>query len=307
MTEGVLMMAVLDLFSRRQRRLRGEVSDVYTYDNIPNDLRVQIAHIIMDAFTDPNDYTFASKCYTLIVKALRKEVGVFQLIDCPKDSQDELINYLIKCLGTDATLDIIEICFRCIDNWVRDQVYNPLMGADEAIKELNDRFREAGIGYQYESGEIIRVDSQIVHSEMVKPALVLLHKKIYSNAGEEFLAAHKHYRDGRYQECLTSCAKAFESVMKIICDKRRWPYNQKDNASKLVDAILSNGLIPTHFQTQFNALRSMLESGIPTPRNQQSAHGQGAIKIEVPDYLASFLLHQTAATILMLAQAEEAL
>ncbi|PTN09871.1 hypothetical protein C8N47_103168 [Mangrovibacterium marinum] len=42
-------MAIIDLFSKRQKRLRGDVPDVYTYNNIPNDLRVRIVHIIRDA------------------------------------------------------------------------------------------------------------------------------------------------------------------------------------------------------------------------------------------------------------------
>lgn len=300
-------MAVLDLFSKRQRRLRGEVSDVYVYDQMPHELRVQIIHIVTEAFINQGDYSFDDGCYKEIVKVLRKERGVFELIKFPKNSQHELFNHLLQCESVEKALDVVELCFRFIDYWMRNNNYRPAMSADDAIKELNERFKEASVGYQYESGEIIRVDSQIVHSEVVKPALILLHKKMYANAEQEFLSAHKHYRDGRYQECLTNCAKAFESVMKIICEKRKWKYGQNDTASKLVDVIISNELVPGHFLTQFSALRSMLESGIPTVRNKQAAHGQGAVKINVPDYLASFLLHQTAATILMLAQAEEAL
>jgi len=39
-------MAILELFSKRQKKLRGEVPDVYQYTDIPNPLRVQIIHII---------------------------------------------------------------------------------------------------------------------------------------------------------------------------------------------------------------------------------------------------------------------
>jgi hypothetical protein len=42
-------MPIFDLFSKRQKRLRGEVPGVYTYDQIPQTLRVQIVHIIRDA------------------------------------------------------------------------------------------------------------------------------------------------------------------------------------------------------------------------------------------------------------------
>jgi len=42
-------MTVFDLFSKRQKRLRGEVPDVYTYDSLPRTLRNQIVHIWNDS------------------------------------------------------------------------------------------------------------------------------------------------------------------------------------------------------------------------------------------------------------------
>lgn len=42
-------MGIYNLYSKRQRQLRGEIPDVFSYDNIPNSLRVQIVHIIRDA------------------------------------------------------------------------------------------------------------------------------------------------------------------------------------------------------------------------------------------------------------------
>ena len=50
------------------------------------------------------------------------------------------------------------------------------MTVDDAVVELNTRFREHGIGYQFESNKIVRVDSQFLHQEAVKPALQLLLK-----------------------------------------------------------------------------------------------------------------------------------
>jgi hypothetical protein len=110
---------------------------------------------------------------------------------------------------------------------------------------LNQRFLEHGVGYQYESGEIIRVDSKLVHAEVVKPALGVLTNPIYSGANEEYLSAHQHYRDGKYKECLNDCLKSFESTMKAICSKRGWTYDKdKDTAKKLIDICFDNGLVP---------------------------------------------------------------
>ena len=60
--------------------------------------------------------------------------------------------------------------------------------ADDAINELNTRFREHGIGFQFVEGEIVRVDSELIHSEAVKPALRLLNEKNYHGAQQEFFS-----------------------------------------------------------------------------------------------------------------------
>ena len=173
---------------------------------------------------------------------------------------------------------------------------------------MNYRFREHGVGYQYESGEIIRVDSQILHSEAVKPTLTFLSRQMYEGANEEFLKSFEHYRKGDYKECLNECLKAFESTMKAICDKRSWVYDpSRSTANVLIGVCFANELIPNFLQTQFNSLRTSLESGVPTTRNRLGGHGQGSSPVVVPEYLAGYLLHLTASTILMLAKAEEAL
>jgi len=41
-------MATYSLFSKRQKKLRGEFPDVYQYEEIPQEFRVQIIHIIQD-------------------------------------------------------------------------------------------------------------------------------------------------------------------------------------------------------------------------------------------------------------------
>jgi hypothetical protein len=209
---------------------------------------------------------------------------------------------LLNC-DNEQAIDIIELSFKYINTVVRKYNRNVVsckINADDAIAELNIRFREHGIGYQFESNELIRVDSTFLHSEVIKPALTLLSDKMYQGANEEFLKAHEHYRHGRNKECLNECLKAFESVMKAICKKRKWKYEENDTAKKLIDICFANGLIPNYLQSQFNALRSLIESGIPTIRNRLGGHGQGTEKIEVDDYVAGYALNLTASNIFFL-------
>ena len=180
------------------------------------------------------------------------------------------------------------------------------LSPDDAIAELNGRFQEHGVGYQFESGKIIHVDSKFVHAEIVKPVLqVLRDNKMYKGANEEFLSAHEHYRHRRYKECLNDCLKSFESVMKSMCDKHEWSYSKTDTAKRLIDVCFTNNLIPAFMQSQITSLRALLESGVPTVRNKLSGHGQGTAPTMVTQAFASYALHLTATNILFLTQQEE--
>jgi hypothetical protein len=217
--------------------------------------------------------------------------------------------FFLKCENIEKALDVIEISFRLVKNVAGDYYYKQYaevkIEPEEAISELNVRFHEHGIGYQFESGEIIRIDSKYIHAETVKPTLDVLSDNIYTGANVEFLKAHEHYRHKRYKECLNECLKSFESTMKIISEKRKWKYNSNDTAKTLLDICFRNGLIPGFFQAQFSSLRTSLESGIPTVRNKLSGHGQGVEQREVPQYMARYLLNLTATSILLLTDAEK--
>jgi len=71
------LMAIFDLFSKRQKRLRGEVPDIYTYDDIPQSLRVQIVHIIRDCIGERKDYmmTKQEKLTNLFITRFVENMG----------------------------------------------------------------------------------------------------------------------------------------------------------------------------------------------------------------------------------------
>lgn len=221
----------------------------------------------------------------------------------------EVADLLLQTDDLEQALDIVELCFRSVDTASRDYTY---MGrhqsneiADKAIYELNQRFKEHAVGYQFVNGEILRVDSQLLHAEVIKPAFRLLESKSYAGPQEEFLKAHEHYRHGNSKEALNECLKSFESLMKAICAKRRWTVTGKETASSLIKVCMENGLIPAFWQTQFTSLKSLLEAGVPTGRNNLAGHGQGAEPTVVPDYLVAYMLHMTGACLVFLATAEQ--
>ena len=297
-------MPVFDLFSKRQKRLRGDVPEVYVYDDIPDPLRVQIVHIWSRAIGTRNQYdrygeNRVRKVYDIIADILCQEYGYFQLPgeEYPHSRYQELVGFFLSVKDVERVLDAIELSFRYIHNG-KTQV------ADDAVKELNVRFREHGVGFQFLGGQIVRVDSEYVHSEAIKPAIRLLHEKRYAGAQQEFLNAHRHYRKEETKEALNDCLKALESVMKAICDKRRWRYPKNATAKALIDVCFENELIPSFWQSQYSGLRTLLESGVPPGRNRLSGHGQGTEPVEVPGHIAAYMLHMTASAIVFLAEAE---
>ena len=197
------------IFSNRQQRIQGEIPDTYPSETIPDELRFQVLYIWgkMWGKADYNDYfgkfqlsELARDAFNFIEMTLREEYGVHSLDgdDDPDEDGYDLYravrDFLLKTEDTNKVIDVIEVSFRYIDQVIRDKFYVPnddgldeIFGTsppdishdgippDEAIDLLNRRFRDHNVWYQYESGQnesgqIVKVDSPDIHSEMVKPA-----------------------------------------------------------------------------------------------------------------------------------------
>jgi hypothetical protein len=59
-------------------------------------------------------------------------------------------------------------------------------------------------------------------------------------------------------------------------------------------------------QGEFKSLRALLESAVPTVRNQMGEHGAGTTPRAVPKELAAFQLHQAGAAIVFLIEHDRA-
>ena len=172
-----------ELFSKRQQRIQGENPDTYQYETIPDKLRVQIFYIWGKIWETPFHNSFgqlqvsslAYNAYMSIEATLREEYGVLSLDGDDDPDEDGYGFYrvvrkiLLETEDTNKVIDVIEVSFRYIDQEIRDISYDGIP-PDEAIDQLNQRFCEHSVWYQYESGQIERVDSPDIHSEVVKPA-----------------------------------------------------------------------------------------------------------------------------------------
>lgn len=309
-------MAVFDLYSKRQKRLRGEVIDVYVYDTFPAPLRMQLSYMIKDLLGDKSqlrEFPMPSDAYEQIVKILRKEYGIEKLhsdtISGYYDSEfNDLHNFLISEPDVERCLDAVELCYAVGDSLARKQIYLSQRDAsshvDDCIQELNTRFKEAGRGYELIDRKIIRIDSQLLHSEVVKPAIGFLNAEGFEGARDEFFGAYEHYRHGNHEEALVDALKAFESTMKVILTANGKNYGAGDTASKLILGCRDAGLMPAFNEFQMSSLVNVLTSGIPTLRNKNGGHGQGEAVRTVEPEIVAYGLHLTASAIVMLAGLE---
>ena len=308
---------VLDLYSNRKRIAEGKMPDVFVYDELPEKLRHQIIHIWKDAIGDYDvSYEYGNlprgnnKGWEYIHDTVTYGHGLPELSD-DRRMNDRCANYLCKASVDDA-LDLIQVSFDYIDKHVRNFDYNARtysiikLTANAAIEELNACFLFAGVGYQFENGEIIRVDSELIHNEIVRPALHYLNQPGFEVPRDEFMTAHEHYRAGEMKAAIVDANNAFESTLKKICDQRDWKYKKGVRAVDLLKLVREKGLLPDHLGKSFEQLAATLKSGLPVLRNEEGAHGQGPKPRETPRYVAAYALHLAAVNILFLVEAYHA-
>ena len=300
---------VFETYSYRKRLADGNAPDVLVYDDLPHELRVQIIHIWRDAMGGPDRNESGWKS---IHDTVAREHGQFQLARSGSYGE-QCQRHLLEQRSVDRALDLIELSFIYIDGIARRipphvrQRYGIRIEASEAIEELNERFRRAGVGYRYERGKIIRIDSELIHSEIVKPALAYLGEPGFEGPRDEFLSAHAHYRAGETKDTITDANNAFESTLRAVCDQRGWAYDPGAPVKVLLKIVRDNGLLPDYLGNSFDQLAATLHSGLPQVRNNEGGHGQGATPRETPDYVAGYALHLAAANILLIAEAHKAM
>lgn len=308
-------MRVFDLFSKRQAdATKSGVEDVYHYDDIPKNLRVQVKQIAIEAVgkvgahgdhmltaDEENDVWFQ------IERTFLREKGL-EGIAHGDFAGNRVLAFMRECQTADW-LDFLELVALGIEIMASDkfgyarQKWQVSTPGQAAVDEINYRLRQAGVGYQLEGARLIRVDSQYVHAEVVKPALSLLSGQDFEGPRQEFLAAHQHYRAGEHRQAVAMAANAVESTFKTIFDQKGWTYPKGARISDLVKVARANTLWPDYLDASFDQLVATLQSGLPKIRDNDASHGQGATPKTVPGYIAGYALHLAACKIIFITEA----
>ncbi len=312
---GVLV-ARFDLLSKRGSDIaKAGQSDVYRYDFVPDTFRVQLLNIANKAFGEDRHYRqgrgyLSNSNWVWVDETFSHEKGINPLGG--NEHMPEQIRTAFKAVGHEDALDLVEIIsFKIKEHDYEDDRIRKLRGISVKVvtraDEINYRLREAGIGYQFEGSNLTRVDSQLVHQEVVKPTLNLIARTGFEGVQEEFLSAHSHYRSGKNKEAVALAANAVESTFKAIFDMKQWAYNKNPRISDLVKVARNYKLWPDYLDTNFDQLTATLQSGLPQIRDKAAAHGQGAVPNEVSSYLAAYALHLAATNIVFLISAADTL
>jgi hypothetical protein len=241
--------------------------------------KLPVEHIVQEGVR----YYSPTKIWKEIHDEVAFQLGVQELFSDVNSCRDSFYQrFTLEQQEILESLDILEVSLRTLiklEGIIRSYRgrYQPRYTVDQAITEVNQALKRHDIGYSFVNMHVVRVDSNFLHSEVVEPALRLLQRSGFAGAEAEFLSAHKHFRSGNvdeYEDALVDALKAFESTMKEICTRKEWSFDPtRDTASRLIDTVLSNGLVPDYLNSQFGALKSLLESGIPTVRNRSAGHG----------------------------------
>lgn len=230
----------------------------------------------------------------------------------PLSVDEDVIEFLLNC-SDEHFLAFVEMIFQSKQPWIFDSGIN----LHKLVADVNTLLEVDNLPYfltrlvptpnarrivftSYPDNppveiypQIICREDEVLHQQAIVPTLLLLTEPYFANANREFLEALTDYRKGDYRDCVAKCGSSLESVMKVICARKRWSYQETDTASKLLKAILPQTTLDTFYEQPI-----ML---IATIRNRYSSvHGAGTQQRTVPKHLARYVINATASAILLL-------
>jgi hypothetical protein len=164
---------------------------IFSYDTLPQQFRAQVESIWKDTFGKIPD-VYADSLWLTVHDTVARELGMRELAKRNVYGQEgwKCHVFLLASEDTVAVLSLIEVSMRTLLSMRRVEVEHGFVPPADAIAELNRRFRENSLGYEFRQGRIVRADSEFLHSEVTEPALDLMHDARFSGALNEFLEAH---------------------------------------------------------------------------------------------------------------------
>lgn len=302
------MKWIKDLFSRRP------AAAAHPLAGLPRTFRHRLLMYCTEQFRNSQMGDYSHQFWEEIHEKLRYQHGRPVLATEQRSSSvaEDALAFLDVC-QTEYFLDFVEQIFR-VDTFFRaaksdteivDDI-NTFFALDDLPYALTEYAHSEGMETSYLGThltrrvvaypQIVRKENQFVYSEAIAPTLELLAQPEFRSANQEFRLALEDYRRGDFSDCLVKCGSALESVLKIVCAKKKWQYNEKDTLAPLLKTVIANTSLPPFFEQPLIIVGTM--------RNKlSSAHGGGTDSKTVPQHIAKYALTATAAAILLIADA----
>lgn len=281
-----------------QREETGE-PDFYIYDEIPDELRGKLRFAIMDCLgrVEKALTSFHVSAYELAAGLVARAFGR-GLAGIPAYGLD---NFLINANLTDLLRGIEAI----LESLARAAEYRSLPRGEltDLTRDINKLFGHYHLGYRIEevdspredepSLQVIRVDSEFTHKEMVKPTLRQLQREGFETAAQQFSDALAEYTDGHYGDAITDANSSFESVLKRVLNQKA------GTAHRLIGDAQKAGYFPSYLGNRAAKFSDLLEA-LPIVRDQEGdAHGklEGGADME---RFARYAIHLAATNIIFI-------
>lgn len=138
-------------------------------------------------------------------------------------------------------LSLVELLFRgAEDHAAQHKTADPEAPAlvADAVRELNDRFRQARMGLHYHNGLLQFAQDELSEGRIAEPCWVLLRDPRWANVDRELKEAIDR-ADGGRGDAAFHAAKALESTIKVISDERGWSTGKERGAANYIDNLVS--------------------------------------------------------------------
>lgn len=289
------------LFSQRQLEAEGNIPDVYVYDSFPKVFRNQLIHIITSIMNSDSLQYYSERFYQEICEAFCREKGLKALYYRGyRNTDDALEQYIDECSDEDF-LDLLDFLFSSCFVILRDKNMISKETFTNYVNELNYRFNQHFLGYEFVDDKLLIKTNEHIHKEIIKPAIALLHNSEFAGAEEEYFIAFDCFKKGNNKDAIINANKAFESTMKVICNGMEYGYNPtKNTAKELIKILEDNGFYPSFLNSFITNIRVTLEGGAPTIRNKIAGHGQGGEIVNIPREYVEYVLGLVATSIVFL-------
>lgn len=118
-------------------------------------------------------------------------------------------------------------------------VENALQATMKGIAELNNRFKDADMPFEYHNGLIQRVDDERTSTEIERPFWTLVSDPKYANIDTDMKEAIDR-RDSGKPDAAFHALRALESAIKILSDDLGRTRNTEKGAAEFIDNLVSS-------------------------------------------------------------------